>query len=176
MDSKSSPDMSASLLRTGCLNVSWLSWRTSVWMIPLSWLHLQPAQPRHLWTQGSRATSMSSVWSETASQSRPPGAGQERPQWVMTSSPTVTPISPGVTCVENSSGVFISKVYAAPVSIFNIWIFQLLVSPQTSVVFKKCLKTRQKAKMLHWAASFFSTINMGAVVYSECTDCVLIHG
>lgn len=100
-------------------------------MIRLSWLHVRPAQRRPLVSQ---ASSMSFVWLETASALRHPSVTQERLQWVMTSSHAVTPIWRGVTCVENSSGVFISKVYDAPVSMKMV----------VFCVFSKCQQTLWK--------------------------------
>lgn len=85
-------------------------------MTPSSWLHLLHIGP-HLYTRVSQATSMWCVWLGTASASRRRGATLEMPGMAMTSNPTVTPTLRGVTFVENSSGVFTSKVYAVGVSI-----------------------------------------------------------
>lgn len=98
--------------QTGCLTVSWLSWRTSALMIPSSW---RPP-PRPSPTPASPATTTSSVWLETESASRYPSVTQGRGPRGTTSSPTTTHTSPGVTCVENSSGGFSSRVCAVPVS------------------------------------------------------------
>lgn len=109
--------------RSGCLNVNWSSCRTSVWVIPSSWLRPWPVRllrPRPT----TQASSMWCVWSETASPSRLRVSRLETPRRVTSSRPTVTPTSPGVTCVESSSGAFISPVCAVPVSVRR-WISDL---------------------------------------------------
>lgn len=115
MDWKLSPDISVCLQRTGCPSVSWLSWRTSAWMIQLSWLHLRPEQHR---PSVSPVTSTSSVWSATTSALTCRSPTLKTWWQAMTFSPTVTPSWHGVTCAENSSGVFISKVCAVTVGTF----------------------------------------------------------
>ncbi|XP_049589320.1 ras association domain-containing protein 1 isoform X2 [Syngnathus scovelli] len=77
-------------------------------MIPSNWRPLSRAPLRV-----RLGTSTLSGWLGTPSASRP---RPEKPVWVTTSGPTVTLISPGVTYVENSSGVFISRRYAARIA------------------------------------------------------------
>lgn len=120
--------------RTGCLNVSWSSSRSSAWTTTSSWLQLLLVGPRR-YARLSQATSRWCVWLGTASASRRRRFTPETPWLVTTSSPTVAPISRGVTFVENSSGVFPSKACAVAVSIAEFCRKPLVlkVLPNTSI-------------------------------------------